>query len=511
MNESDHHNDADEPVCYEETDAEWNRDQQQLDVDFYDGHSDDLVEEVDQEASNEYYEEEVDDEGFVPEEHIDEDIHFKLWKTKQELESKSGFGIEGDDVLPTDQTADNNRATEEWDTHQDHDAEQGAISKAQTADQSQRRRRRLVFFVAATMLSWCVVGGILGAAIVIVVLENDSDDSHSDQRTPVQNDPVPTPAQQVPNPTVVQPSQPTRMPVRVVAPAPDAGKITATRFPHGKDFIDQVCHRNSISGDGGARCRDACEPQFSECCNPFKTDGVDCSFDKDASGCMRYAKCQTLDLQVDSAPSTLPVYCSQTRLDEDPVSCQELCKPVRCCFSAEKNCMVENFNVCMDYAPCQNLRKCLILETAPNSLDAMCRSQSQKCIDTCNVSECCRASGESSCFQENVLACLTYAACDDINDSTMVTPQFSVVEKPSNAVATACTQSDQNAPGVSCTDMCEEAACCWTDASTNNSCFLKDPLGCLAWEQQCGVVFDSPPSTSCTSTTTTTWRNVPFP
>jgi hypothetical protein len=311
-------------------------------------------------------------------------------------------------------------------------------------------------------------------------------------------------------------------------------------FPLDKTKIDQACSTGTFEADNGQRCRDTCVPQFFECCDPFdefnlynitieevkplvnvndtlptgapttfafglnQTERLaNCSLDTELRGCMAYAKCQALGQQIEPARSTLPILCSKANLEVDPVSCQELCKPVKCCYSAgNDNCMADDLDICMDYAPCQNLRESITLETAPDGLDEACFWQKPECAEFCEKAKCCGDS-ESSCFQDNFLTCLTYAPCQGVTRTEIVVaPQFSVVSKPPVDLVAACEEHHQLTNGsqqqqptvdpyvpVSCADLCETARCCWESNAVDN-CFFEDPLGCLAWEQQCQVLFE---------------------
>jgi hypothetical protein len=301
-------------------------------------------------------------------------------------------------------------------------------------------------------------------------------------------------------------------------------------FPEEKMFVNQVCSSGTIKSDEGRRCRDACEPQFFECCDAFdeydiyeiekeaseanvdtedtnfgsdasvaEKDWSECTLDKELAGCMAYAKCQTLGIKVvDPAPSTLSVLCSEKHLSQDPVSCQELCKPVRCCYSdSNDNCMAADFDICSDYAPCQNLRTGYILHTAPDDLDEMCLWQQPECTEKCELAKCC-GDPDSSCLQNNFMACLTYVPCNDFTRTEIkLAPQFGVVKKPTNELLDACGEYSDLLANIaavhmpsthSCMDLCDEVKCCWSSLPGEN-CFFSDPLGCLAWEQQCQVLF----------------------
>ena len=294
-------------------------------------------------------------------------------------------------------------------------------------------------------------------------------------------------------------------------------------FPLDKQDIDQSCSSGTLKADEGRRCEEACKPQFFECCDPFdefdlynaskseqddtstfgqdsegEVDYSQCTLDTDIRGCMAYAKCQALGDVIDPAPATLPVLCSQHHLDLDPVSCQELCKPVRCCYSSgTDNCMADDFGTCMDYAPCQNLREGYVLPTASDDLDINCLWQQPECKEECEKAKCC-GDPKSTCLQDNFMSCLTYAPCNDVTTTKItLAPQFGVLEKPTSELVAACgeyhelksaVKADALPANHKCSELCSAVLCCWsTDLAEN--CFFEDPLGCLAWEQQCQVLF----------------------
>ena len=315
-------------------------------------------------------------------------------------------------------------------------------------------------------------------------------------------------------------------------------------FPMDKQDIDAACGRSTLATDEGTLCKEACIPNYFHCCDPFdefllynytvptsnstnsttsnstNTTTVDdgklssdnnkepdaknltflegytndgtCTFDQNVRGCMAYAKCQALAGQADPAPANLLDLCSLERLKEDPDSCDELCrqKNLDCCFSKEKdNCLAEKFDLCMDYAPCQNLRSLDnpegVLEIAPRSLDYDCYYQQPSCTETCEKASCCSAVGDFSCLQYNFLSCITYAPCSNVTVVNItIPPQFNHLSQPSVDLVLAC---EKDVPILeptdrSCESMCNDAACCW---SKTDNCFHLDPLGCLAYEAQC--------------------------
>lgn len=317
----------------------------------------------------------------------------------------------------------------------------------------------------------------------------------------------------------------------------------SAHFPADKQEIDSACGRATFSQDDGALCKERCVPQFFKCCDPFDEfalynytaeviveeevtnvtlpnirvssssstevdernvtfldayddyDDTTCSFDTEIRGCMSYAKCQALAGQIDPAPANLPDMCSVTRLDRDAESCRALCRKLDCCYSqGSDNCMAEKFDLCMDYAPCQNLRKLeegvnpdAVLETAPRTLDYECLLQQPSCHEKCMEAECCMNPGAASCYQYNFVACLTYSPCTAVTETKIeIAPQFSAVPQPPAEIIYACNAGDEpilEPSDKTCSEICLAAECCFAEGDAN--CFHDDPLGCLAWDAQC--------------------------
>lgn len=319
-------------------------------------------------------------------------------------------------------------------------------------------------------------------------------------------------------------------------------------FPQDKQDIDGACSRSTYRLQPEL-CEESCVPMFFKCCDPFDefnlynytqaltsnstnstdnveegyepgrssrpsdvseknftflegyedwepSDGSVCQFDADIRGCMAYAKCHVLTGQIDAAPANLPEMCALEQLSKDPQTCQAMCRPLECCYSTDSdNCLAEKFDLCVDYAPCQNMRSLAgheILETAPRTLDYDCYEQLPTCTETCKKAECC-SNPKSSCFQLNFMSCLTYAPCNNVTlTSITVGPQFNKVAKPPKDIIYACNAANEEVlepTEKTCEEYCNEAACCWSGNSEAN-CFFHDPLGCMAWEAQCQVLLD---------------------
>ena len=296
-------------------------------------------------------------------------------------------------------------------------------------------------------------------------------------------------------------------------------------FPSNKELIDAVCSSGTLDMDRGVRCREFCEPMHSSCCEvfPYETYNYSsvnaalnatppptfiledddifhlntCEFGDHLRGCAAYGKCSALKNLLDPAPATLPYLCSEEGLAQDEQTCPDACRKVACCFDESGlSCLNDNFDVCMDYAPCQNLRKPLnpdrhIVPVAPDDIDRVCYWKLPQCYEYCEQARCCM-DPNSRCLQENFLACLSYAACEDSTDVNItVPPMYSVVPQAPAELIYACGEREPENEEVieliqpeSCPEYCEQVACCYQHNPADN-CFHKDPLGCLAWHNFC--------------------------
>lgn len=280
-------------------------------------------------------------------------------------------------------------------------------------------------------------------------------------------------------------------------------------FPLDKSTVDGACSTSVFNQNGGTQCKQLCKPNFFECCDPFNeyalfnlsndpfatpNFNLTCSLSEDLRGCVSYSKCQAASGLNDPAPSTLPILCTDPRLSQDPTNCIDICDRQRCCYEpGPNNCETYNFNACLDYAPCQNLRGAnATLQTAPTNLDYLCYINDPQCGFFCQNAQCCDLNHPNTCFADNVITCMTYAACSESNlTSTNITipPMFSAVPHPPTDMLEVC-----NVNGVysakqnlgACATYCSMSKCCRATDSTN--CFLQDPLGCMEWNYQCSVV-----------------------
>lgn len=293
--------------------------------------------------------------------------------------------------------------------------------------------------------------------------------------------------------------------------APSQAFNPNSNFPYDKQDIDSACSRGRINGPNGTQpCADRCEPAFFACCDPFgeheaydwstsnldappakynldEWEGGECSFDTETQGCISYSKCQVLSDQFDPAPSTLEVLCSKENIRRDPVACQDLCTPHRCCFSTgNDNCIADRFDVCLDFAPCQNLRmltnSAVTLEPAPEDLDQLCFFGLPECEEICAKAAHC-GDDTTDMLRQNFITCLTYAACTGQSTTNITIPKmYNRLPKPPIELKEECTKTNPQ----ECENQCNMGAgCCYGKIS---NCFNKDPLGCTAWNQQCQIL-----------------------
>ena len=310
---------------------------------------------------------------------------------------------------------------------------------------------------------------------------------------------------------------------------PETYEMENATFQRDKAYVDTACGTGSFDQDGGMMCREVCEPQYSECCRAFlpeniyetnnrtaggnnsssttaggnnssatetrSTDGT-CSLATETKGCQSYAKCIAA-IGKDPAPASLPNYCAEPWLTEDPETCNDICNVHRCCYAEgdRMHCRADRLDVCLDYAPCQNLRIGPKLETAPANLDQHCYQQTPECDHICKKAECCNVDHHpGNCLQSDFIACLTYAPCSYspfTSTNITIAPQFNFMPKLPRELDAACNERHETAlqdeeDPKSCKEICQVASCCYDEDPAKN-CFKYDPLGCLAWDQQCQV------------------------
>lgn len=290
-----------------------------------------------------------------------------------------------------------------------------------------------------------------------------------------------------------------------------------------KSAIDSACGLGTYNQDGGASCKVQCQPQWSDCCEQFRAEDIydtsaltvgsnpnlgrnysatipprerdACSMDDVLQGCVSYSKC-IASVGKDPAPAALHDYCGEPYLSQDPETCRDLCDKHRCCYGQPEHgtyhCLADKFEICVDYAPCQALKKGPTLVAAPPNLDQLCFENDPECDGVCEQAECCNADAKPSCFEDNFIACLTYAACSLSNftkTNITVPERFSVLDIVPRSLDSACNERHETVRdfNASCEDMCEAAKCCY-DPDPAINCFREDPFGCVAYDQECQVL-----------------------
>jgi len=275
--------------------------------------------------------------------------------------------------------------------------------------------------------------------------------------------------------------------------APPAKAVAVKpQFARTSSFINEICskveRRDLVElGDTGkdivdAVCEEECE--VAKCCDPLSSDESCIGSDTSLASCIAYAKCQKKE---DPAPLNLPEICSVEQLAVDSSACETACAPANCCSAdmEDDRCLLDKFMMCIDYAPCQNLRKEKKVTVAPSNLDEICKDGGDDCKNICDAASCCAddpVNGDN-CFQTDFISCASHAACG-----------FLLLDIPNNKVATPAVKSELEAkcnPTVltsgsrdQCVDACAPAECCTASGSNiMNNCFMTDPFGCLDYKR----------------------------
>ncbi len=272
----------------------------------------------------------------------------------------------------------------------------------------------------------------------------------------------------------------------------------AALFPKRVGFLDNVCAVDKI-GEAGSReaCEDACAPA-SGCCDPF-ADGNSTCFIAQTAGCLVYSQCHALEGAIDPAWDTLHRVCNKASIEIDRQDCENACAAMRCCYKGTDNCVAQNFQACLDYAPCQNLRlpegdeateedaSSSIIYVAPADLDDNCKDKENMCLRDCREALCC-GDPNSACYRDNFLSCLTHAACNQFEEASpriKVAPMNSVVPRAPGNLIDVCLESFRNTNGNdACQEACSDSACCFDGGATG--CFGNDPLGCMEY-RMCSI------------------------
>ena len=250
--------------------------------------------------------------------------------------------------------------------------------------------------------------------------------------------------------------------------------LNATRLA-----VDSNCSAEAFSNNTGG-CQSVCKG--FECCNPYLPKNESCFYDH-SQDCIDYARCHVLDSLVTPPPRDLSAACSIEALVNDSSVCEFYCIPVECCFSNDTSCATNDLYACIDYAPCQNLRRDFRV-AVPVGIENLCSNQTRMdsqtnstCEQVCQAASCCW-NATDSCFQSDFFACLSYSPCAQLD----IPPAGTVVDAPPGniSISSVCNlQNQSNTHVQQCKKACSSGACCFATGIDN--CFDMDPLGCLQY------------------------------
>jgi hypothetical protein len=180
--------------------------------------------------------------------------------------------------------------------------------------------------------------------------------------------------------------------------------------------LASICSPESIASNREA-CEDVCTSV--SCC--WISD-VTC-YDKFYS-CLDYSPCQNLraDSRVVAATNDLSKFCNSAQGGSltQSTDCEDACKVAECCWSSgDDNCLETDFLACLTYAPCEQLTlpgSGNSVKLPPASIRNDCSvvlinsGATGSCETSCEAGTCCM-DAESSCFDQDPLACLAYEPC----------------------------------------------------------------------------------------------------
>lgn len=255
-------------------------------------------------------------------------------------------------------------------------------------------------------------------------------------------------------------------------------------LPKSMQYIEQACAEDRLGDPNDSReCEEVCK-DANECCDPFATNSS--CFSEHVSGCFIYGKCHTLNKVKDPAHNDLDRICAKSALEINRDECEVACSNLACCFSDTDSCLSTNFQACMDYAACHNLKEIDTIDVAKTDLAERCATKSPTCERDCKEALCC-SDVSSSCYRDNFMACLSYASCTGKSDTKVwVAPIYSRLDPAPEDFDNTCGRSYIEKNGATeCLIACQPAMCCWKSGS--NGCFGDDPLGCLEY-QNCKIL-----------------------
>jgi len=225
----------------------------------------------------------------------------------------------------------------------------------------------------------------------------------------------------------------------------------ASPLPKNMEYIEDVCSEERVGRNDKTECETACEPA-KDCCDPFKNGGNSTCLEEELAGCFTYAKCHSLNGFLDPAHNDLDRICSKASLEINPDECILACETLECCYKDEESCISHNFQACMDYSACQNLKEDSI-DVAPMDLDERCSKDNPSCKRDCREALAC-SDPNSKAYRENFVTCLSYSACTGHSDTKItVAPIYSRVPAAPATLQEACSDKGIGQWGV---DKCLE-------------------------------------------------------
>jgi len=269
------------------------------------------------------------------------------------------------------------------------------------------------------------------------------------------------------------------------APAPTPPMPTSDTSTAGADLFTMT--KEEVNLDCETRdqiCSDTCS-DFT-CCDPMMNELAGCFFGN-REGCLNYARCHIQTSGVEKPSPNINAICSTSSVANDPTLCDSSCNKVKCCWEDDSSCMDRSFYTCVDYAICQNLRGADLKVPLPiDGLEELCAetatgslTQGGRCETACAAAECCWDPSVNNCLQNNFFTCLLYEPCGQLE----IPQAFSVVPEPSVDTSVVCSSSYRAQYGPSeCEASCNLASCCSASAGTTESCFFRDPLGCIKYD-----------------------------
>eukprot|EP00934_Nitzschia_sp_Nitz4_P002922 Nitzschia sp. Nitz4//scaffold106_size73319//15432//16661//NITZ4_005729-RA/size73319-processed-gene-0.65-mRNA-1//-1//CDS//3329532499//2912//frame0 len=330
----------------------------------------------------------------------------------------------------------------EEDVHDPYDEPRFKYSTAPLDDDSPRNSTCCI----ATAIILCIIVAIVISVVLMKVVFKKKDDENKA--------PAPTMA-----PTALS----------------DVGSPGLRWFLESQEDVEDICDSDNADS---TECEDMCA-NF-ECCDPLLAKNQSC-FYYNPEGCLNYQRCHVTSSGVSVPQFNLATVCSPDRIASDPTDCQDLCDSVACCWDTDVTCY-NSFYMCLDYAECQNLRPDAIVPVANANVEEFCTSasgvtQSGACEQACEPAECCWSEDpDQNCLSTDLFACMTYYVCGHLT----FPGAGENVTLPESSLSSYCSAAQVNSGNTAnCESACTSGSCCFDET---NSCFMDDPLACLAYE-----------------------------